>query len=87
MLIPTLPSGRKVLLLDLALFLYALLWVLLGVAVANAVSGLTALTDGFEAVGGSIEGAAVPSTASPSRSSTRTPSPAPPARWSARAGR
>ena len=51
-----LPSGRKVLLLDLLLALWAAAWIAAGVAVADTVGRLTALTGGFRSVGAAIEG-------------------------------
>nr|MDQ3357205.1 hypothetical protein [Actinomycetota bacterium] len=52
----TLPSGRKVLALDVAVLVWLVAWILVGVAVAEAVGGLTELTAAFRSVGGAVEG-------------------------------
>ena len=52
----TLPSGRKVLLLDLAVLAWSAAWIFVGVAVAEAVGGLTELTGAFRSVGGAVGG-------------------------------
>ena len=52
----TLPSGRKVLALDVAVLVWSAAWILVGVAVAEAVGGLTELTAAFRSVGGAVEG-------------------------------
>lgn len=49
-----LPSGRKVLALDLAVAVWTLAWILAGVAVAQTVGDLTQLTGAFRTVGGAI---------------------------------
>jgi hypothetical protein len=51
-----LPSGRKVLALDLLVALWACAWILVGVAVAEAIGGLTELTGAFRSVGGAVAG-------------------------------
>lgn len=53
--VPALPSGRKVLLLDLFLVLWTLVWIAVGINVADTVSELTVLNDGFVNVGEAIE--------------------------------
>ncbi len=52
----TLPNGRKVLLLDLAVLAWSVMWILVGVAVAETVGGLTELTGAFRSVGGAVGG-------------------------------
>jgi hypothetical protein len=52
----TLPAGRKVLALDIVLVLWACLWIVIGVAVAETLAGLTDLTLAFRAVGGAVGG-------------------------------
>ena len=52
----TLPSGRKVLLLDLAVLAWSVVWILVGVALAEAVGSLTELTGAFRSVGGAVGG-------------------------------
>ena len=55
---PRLPGGRAVLLTDALAVAWVLLWTLLGLVVADAVRGLTGLTDGFATIGGSLGAAA-----------------------------
>jgi hypothetical protein len=52
----SLPSGRRVLLLDALVALWALMWILVGVLVAATVVQLTELTGAFRAVGGAVTG-------------------------------
>nr|MDP8944057.1 phenylalanine--tRNA ligase subunit alpha [Actinomycetota bacterium] len=52
----SLPTGRRVLLLDAALALWAAAWIAMGVAVASSVDDLVILPDTFTSVGGAIEG-------------------------------
>lgn len=61
MISPHLPSGRKVLLVDLFVILYALAFVALGRGVADALDELRVLSDAVEATGGAINesGAAI----------------------------
>lgn len=51
----SLPPGRRVLLLDAALALWAAAWIAMGVAVASSVDDLVVLPDAFTSVGGAIE--------------------------------
>ena len=53
--LPSLPSGRKLLLLDALVALWVAAWIALGVAVHNRVEALTELTGGFGTVGSAIE--------------------------------
>ena len=55
---PRLPGGRAVLLTDALALAWVLLWILLGLVVADAVRELTGLTDGFATIGGSLGDAA-----------------------------
>ena len=55
---PRLPGGRAVLLTDALALAWVLLWVLLGLVVADAVRELTGLSDGFVTFGGSLDDAA-----------------------------
>jgi hypothetical protein len=52
---PSLPSGRRVLLLDVLVALWAAAWIAVGVVVHDKVEALTGLTGGFDTVGGAIE--------------------------------
>ena len=52
----TLPAGRKVLALDFAVVLWSFVWILVGVAVAGTVAGLTDLTVAFRSVGEAVGG-------------------------------
>ena len=52
----TMPSGRKVWLLDLAVLAWSVVWILVGAAVAETVGGLTELTVAFRSVGGAVGG-------------------------------
>ena len=51
-----LPSGRKVLLTDAVLALWAAAWIAVGIAVADTVDDLVVLPNTFTSVGGAIEG-------------------------------
>jgi hypothetical protein len=51
----SLPRGRRVLLLDALVALWAAAWIAIGVVVHDKVEALTALTGGFDTVGGAIE--------------------------------
>ena len=55
---PSLPSGRAVLVTDALALAWVLLWILLGLVIADAVRELTGLTDGFATIGGSLDDAA-----------------------------
>lgn len=50
----TLPSGRKVLALDIAVVVWTVVWTLVGVAVAEALEDLTMLTGSFRSVGAAV---------------------------------
>ena len=52
----SLPTGRRVLLLDAALALWAAAWIAMGVAVASSVDDLVVLPDALTSAGGAIEG-------------------------------
>ena len=55
---PSLPGGRAVLVTDALALAWVLLWILLGLVVADAVRELSGLTDGFTTIGGSLHDAA-----------------------------
>lgn len=50
----TLPSGRRVLALDALVLVWVSAWILIGVAVGEAVADLTSLTATFRSVGGAV---------------------------------
>jgi hypothetical protein len=50
----TLPSGRSVLALDAIMIAWTIVWVIVGVAVADALGELTRLTGTFRAVGAAV---------------------------------
>jgi hypothetical protein len=52
----SLPSGRKLLVLDAVVAAWLLLWVAIGVAVGESMAALTGLTGAFRAVGDAIGG-------------------------------
>jgi len=58
MIQPRLPGGRAVLLTDALALAWVMLWILLGLVVAEAVRELTGLTDGFALIGESLGDAA-----------------------------
>lgn len=55
---PRLPSGRALVVADLLVVAWVLLWVALGLAVADAVRQLTGITDGFASIAGALGDAA-----------------------------
>ena len=55
---PRLPDGRAVLVADVLAAAWVLLWIVLGLVVADAVRQLTGLTDGFGTIGGALGDAA-----------------------------